>query len=232
MSEVNDICFIEVFNGSQNLKQMLYSVGADKYLIEYDVKASTIDNLAHSEPMKIEHEVQPTSCIWYPVDHLKEPILMVATADYKIKLWNVKGEKKICVATFLGPTYGGPINKMLYLKRNEEDQHKYVAYATEKKIAGVIRLPMDGNPNKTMGLIAHPNSISSMTATSDGKYLFTSGADDIGIINMWIVNYEAINEQDRASQDEGNPLDIYPNLLEGGKDGQIFRDLKDFFYFA
>lgn len=121
MSEVNDICFIEIFNGNQNLKQMLYSIGADKYLIEYDVKTSTIDNLAHSEPMKIEHEVQPTSCIWYPVDHLKEPILMVATADYKIKLWNVKGEKKICVATFLGPTYGGPINKMLYLKRNEED---------------------------------------------------------------------------------------------------------------
>ena len=232
MSDVNDVCFVEMFENGQNMRLMLYSVGDDKYLVEYDVKASTIDNLAHSEPFKIEHEVVPTSCVWYPVNHLKEPILMIATTDYKIKLWNVKGPTKVCVATLLGPTYGGPINKMLYLRRKEEDHFKYVAYTTAEKIAGVIKLPMDGNPNKTMGLIAHPNRISSMTATSDGKFLFSSGYDDIGIVNMWFVNYAAIDEQDKMAAGDGNPLDVYPNLLEGGKDGQIFRDLKDFFYFA
>ena len=29
-----------------------------------------------------------------------------------------------------------------------------------------------------------------------------------------------------------NPLDIYPELLEGGEDGDLYRDLKDFFYYS
>jgi hypothetical protein len=49
---------------------------------------------------------------------------------------------------------------------------------------------------------------------------------------MWFVNYSAIEEQERINNAETNPLDIYPNLLEGGKNGQVFRDLKDFFYYA
>ena len=81
-------------------------------------------------------------------------------------------------------------------------------------------------------MIAHPNKMSSMSATSDGKFLFTSSADDIGIVNMWFINYASIDEQEKIAYQSSNPLDIYPNLLEGGKDGQIFRDLKDFFYFA
>jgi len=28
---------------------------------------------------------------------------------------------------------------------------KYVAYSTKEKIIGIIKLPLDGNPNKTMG---------------------------------------------------------------------------------
>ena len=229
---INDICFVEMFNKGQKMQTMLYSIGDDKRLIEYDVEQSRMDKLVYHTPTMIEHEVAPKSCIWYPVDNLNEPVLMVATADYKIKLWNVKNDEKICMATYLGPTYGGPIKKMLYLKREEEDSSKYVAYITEEKIAGVIKLPLDGNPNKTMGMIAHPNKISSMTATGDGKFLFTCGHDDIGVINMWFVNYAMIDQQEVIANAAVNPLDLYPNLLEGGKDGQIFRDLKDFFYYA
>jgi WD40 repeat protein len=236
MTDVNDVCFVESFYDKDVLKPMLYSIGDDKYLVEYDVEASTKKGLVHSDPIKIEHEVAPKACIYYPINNnRREPILMVATSDYKIKLWNVKSkvaEEKRCIATFLGPTYGGPIDKMLYLKRREEDSNKYVAYTTAEKIAGIIKLPLDGNPNKTMGMIAHPGKICSMSATNDGKFLFTCGADDIGIINMWLVNYAAIEEQERMYAAETSPLDIYPNLLEGGKDGQMFRDLKDFFYYA
>ena len=232
MTDVNDVCFVEMLDQESNMKQMLYSIGEDKYLVEYDVKESRVDYLSYSPPFKIEQEIAPKACIWYPVNHLKEPVLLVATEDYKLKLWNVKTNSKKCVATFLGPTYGGPIKKMLYLKRKEEDSSKYVAYTTEEKIAGVIKLPLDGNPNKTVGMIVHPGRISSMAATSDGKFLFTSGYDDIGVVNMWYVNYAAIEEQEKIAEAGVNPLDIYPNLLEGGKDGQIYRDLKDFFYFA
>jgi WD40 repeat protein/Ca2+-binding EF-hand superfamily protein len=232
-AEVNDICFIQSLSPKGDSTQtMLYSIGEDKRLVEYDVEQSRMEKLVYHPPTMIEHEVAPKACIWYPVDHLTEPVLMVATADYKIKLWNVRGEEKICTATFLGPTYGGPINKMLYLKREEEDNSKYVAYTTEEKIAGIIKLPLDGNPNKTMGMIAHPNKISSMTATGDGKFLFTCGYDDIGVVNMWFVNYSVIDEQEKMASAASNPLDLYPNLLEGGTEGQIYRDLKDFFYYT
>lgn len=29
-----------------------------------------------------------------------------------------------------------------------------------------------------------------------------------------------------------NPLELYPDLLEGGENGQLYRDLKDFFYYC
>jgi hypothetical protein len=32
--------------------------------------------------------------------------------------------------------------------------------------------------------------------------------------------------------DEKNPLDIYPNLMEGGKEGKLYKDLMNFFYYA
>ena len=52
------------------------------------------------------------------------------------------------------------------------------------KVIGVIKLPLDGNPNSTMGLVAHPDEITDMTNTSDGKYIITSGGNDLSI-NIW-----------------------------------------------
>lgn len=33
---------------------------------------------------------------------------------------------------------------------------KYYAYATSHKVVGLGKFPLDGNPHKAMGLIAHP----------------------------------------------------------------------------
>jgi WD40 repeat protein len=235
-TEVNDICFGETLEGQEMKRHKLFSIGEDRFMFQYDVAQSRKNELAIDSITKIDHEGIPTACLWYPVNYLKEDVLMVAYSDYKIRLWNVKDkQKKFCKATLLGPTYGGPINKMIYLNihnRAEEESSKYVAYSTKEKIVGIIKLPLDGNPNKTMGMIAHPNKISSMTATNDGKFLFTCGSDEIGIINMWYVNYSTLEEQVLISKTEKTPLDTYPNLLEGGKEGPIYRDLKDFFYFS
>jgi WD40 repeat protein len=60
------------------------------------------------------------------------------------------------------------------------------------KICGLIKLPIDGNPNNSMGLISHPGVITGISVSSDGKYLFTSGGDDFSI-NMWTIDVSAIN---------------------------------------
>jgi len=96
----------------------------------------------------------------------------------------------------LGPTYGGPITKLLVVNPENIDsefEDKYLAYQTENKIVGIIKLPIDGNPDKTMGLIAHPGNIASIACSGDGKFLFTCGGKD-KTINQWSIFKGAISD--------------------------------------
>ena len=76
-------------------------------------------------------------------------------------------------------------------------------------------MPLDGNPNKTMGLIAHPNEVVDICATMDGRYLFTCGGEDLAV-NMWSID---INPIDQAIALGGVGIEPFINLIEGGKDG-------------
>lgn len=230
------ICFGESLDPtSHEITHRLFSISQDKQLIEYKVKEAQKNNLEIESTFQLEQESIPTACVWYPVNYLKEDVIVVANSDYKIKLWNVHSkDKKICKQTLLGPTYGGPINKLLYLEIDQKlggSPIHYLCYSTEKKIIGIIRLPMDGNPNKTLGLIAHPGKIKGMTCSSDGRLIFTAGVKD-KTINIWGFNDSIFEESLSMFNETENPLDIYPSLLEGGKDGQLYRDLKDFFYYS
>jgi WD40 repeat protein len=135
----------------------------------------------------VELEAKPTSVIWYPKIDFTEGLILTTNDEYKMKLWNPKlGNSR---RTALGPTYGGEINKLKLL--NVSDDGKYLVYSTNKKVIGLIKLPMDGNPNKTMGLIAHPDEVSDIAVSNDGKYVFTCGGNDLAV-NMWSVNVSPI----------------------------------------
>ena len=92
---------------------------------------------------------------------------------------------------------------------------------------GIIKLPLDGNPNNTMGLIAHPSKITSISSLVDGKLFFTSGSEDL-CVNMWEVDFSILAESFCPDPSE----DPFPELLEGGSTGQVMSDLKDFFYYS
>ena len=70
---------------------------------------------------------------------------------------------------------------------------EYVAYATYQKVVGLMQLPLDGNPNKAMGLIAHPGEVSAMAVTHDGRYMLTAGGSDL-TVNLWSVNTQALDD--------------------------------------
>lgn len=82
----------------------------------------------------------------------------------------------------------------------------------------MIKMPLDGNPNKTMGLIAHPNEVQDICATSDGRYIFTCGGDDLAV-NMWSVD---VNPIEQAIVMGGDGIEPFINLIEGGRDGQTY----------
>ena len=109
----------------------------------------------------------------------------------------------VCKKTCLGPTYAGAINRLLVLNPNDQSneyQDKYLAYSTKEKVVGIIKLPLEGNPNQTMGLIAHPDKITGISSTQDGKLFFTSGSDDYAV-NIWQVNFQALEEAFQSNKE-------------------------------
>ena len=78
--------------------------------------------------------------------------------------------------------------KKLIVPNQEEP---YLMYTTPEKVIGLIKMPLDGNPNKTMGLIAHPGKITDFAASADGRYLFTCGGEDLSV-KMWSIDVSPI----------------------------------------
>lgn len=142
---------------------------------------------------EVEQEAMPTASVWYPCSGIGEDILLTVNNEYKIKLWQIlQNGQKICKKTCLGPTYQGPIKKLQVIRSSNNKigaQQSYLAYTTMNKVIGIIKLPLDGNPNNTIGLVAHPEEITDMSATSDGKYIMTSGGADLSI-NLWHFDVE------------------------------------------
>jgi WD40 repeat protein len=188
--EITSIAFGESLDADEKNKLRLFSIGRDRRIFEYNVyESSQQKGLEVMTMFKIEKEAHPTACIWYPKVDTKEDLLLTANDDYKMKIWNVstKNSRRTC----LGPTYGGEITKLKKLEI-ENNADKFLIYSTKKKVIGLIKMPLDGNPNKTMGLIAHPDVVEDICTTSDGKYMFTCGGEDLAV-NMWSIDVSPID---------------------------------------
>lgn len=208
---------------------LLVSVGEDRRLVEYNLQKTSVGAGIHlrAPVVKIEQSGTPTTCMWHPLSAgSPEELVVTANDEYKIKQWNASN--KTCRRTTLGPTYGGPMNRMVPLPSNDPNGAQYVAYATYQKVVGLMQLPLDGNPNKAMGLIAHPKEVSAMAVTHDGRYMVTAGGSDL-TVNLWAVNTDALDE---TVAEGGSGIDPYLALIEGGPDGEFYKELVDYFYYA
>lgn len=225
--EITGLCFGNSIDENDQPINRLFSIGADRECFEYDVKGAKLSTmLPVLHHFKVEMEAKPTALIWYPTIDFNEGLILTTNDEYKMKLWNPKlGNSR---RTALGPTYGGEITKLKLLNVTNESTGKYLVYSTNKKVIGLIKLPMDGNPNKTMGLIAHPNEVSDICCSKDGKYVFTCGGKDLAV-NMWKVNVAPIEQ---AIAMGGDGIEPFINLIEGGRQGQTFTDMQDFFYYS
>ena len=220
-------------------RPLLMSIGSDRTMIEYDLENSSITNglLTRGAPTTIELDSDPTACMWYPRSSTdREDLFVTANSDFKFRLWNwnANATNKTCRKTILGPTYGGPLRQLVQMPQNTNAEEganqgvQYVAYATANKVAGLIRLPLDGNPSRAMGLVAHPANIGNIDFSYDGKYLITSGTTDMAI-NLWNVNTRAIDE---AVDKAGTGQEAFNNMVDGGVDGDFYKDMIDYFYYS
>jgi WD40 repeat protein len=211
--EITSIAFGESLDEDNQKKLRLFSIGRDRRLFEYDVyKSNEHDGLQVLSMFAIEQEATPTACIWYSNTESKEDLLLTVNDEYKMKVWNAstRSSRK----TVLGPTYGGEIVSLKKLDI-EGNTDKFLLYSTAEKVIGLLKMPLDGNPTKTMGLIAHPEKVVDICTTTDGKYMFTAGGADLAI-NMWAID---VNPIDDAISMGGEGIEPFINLIEGGREG-------------
>ena len=134
------------------------------------------------------------------------------------------------------PTYGGPLNALISIPAHDPETNQYgpssyVVYSTAEKVIGIIKLPLDGNPNKAMGLIGHPTSISSIAVSGDGRFVFTAGGTD-RCVNIWNVDtgatftgkLSAIDLDTKQVFQSDEVYKMYPN--ESGRNANPYRLIK------
>lgn len=79
-----------------------------------------------------------------------------------------------------------------------------------------------------MGLIAHPGEVAGFCVSYDARYLFSAGGTD-GAVYMWQLNLPAMDELAAAG---GEGVIPFVSMLDGGDQGDVWRDLQDYFYYA
>jgi len=114
----------------------------------------------------------------------------------------------------------------VYADADGEDQ--FMLYATHEKVLGLVQLPLDGNPNKCMGLIAHPGQIPAISVDYQGQYAFTCGGSDL-TVNQWLIDPQPVAN---ANVMGGQGTEPFVKLLDGGEEGEFFSDMKDYFYYS
>ncbi|KAI0216835.1 cilia and flagella associated protein 251 [Lamellibrachia satsuma] len=197
---INDITFGVQLDSNQ---ARLLSLGADRYLVEYDLEGSSKDDLHVLSTDRIEQSAVALCMDWYP-PVTKENFIFTANHQYKFKLYN--STTKMCRKTLLAPTYGSPVNRIKVVPSEDPNAaRRYMAYVTNDKV-GLQILPLDGNPHKSAGLIAHPHGVSNLAVSYDGKFVFTSGGPD-AVVFMWKVSTSSLETQ--AALGGGGP----PSLL-------------------
>ncbi|XP_022086386.1 cilia- and flagella-associated protein 251-like [Acanthaster planci] len=203
----------------------LLSVGQDRALIEYDLFNSGKDDLKLFGMERIEQSGVPQCLVWYP-PITKEQFFLTSNDQFKFKLFNTT--TRMCRKTVLGPTYGSPIQRMEVLPTKDPIHDKrYLAFITSDKV-GMHIMPLDGNPHNAMALIAHPSGVTNLACSYDGKYLFTSGGTDNSVL-MWTISVVAL---EAAAKLGGEDLIPFYGLLEGGREGELFKELENYFYYA
>ncbi|NXU34962.1 CF251 protein, partial [Drymodes brunneopygia] len=204
----------------------LLSLGADRQLVEYDLKSSVKDHLVVTHRDRLEQAAVPLCIAWYP-KLSTESFFLTANNCYKMKLYNTT--TKVCRKTLLGPTYGSPLEKIQILPRTSsaDPQQHYLVYITKDKV-GLQMLPVDGNPHKSSAFICHPDGAADFAISHDGRYIFTAGGKDRTFMK-WKVNLHAL---DAAAFLGGEDLIPFYNLLDGGREGKFFRELEDYFYYV
>ena len=223
-------------------KVELVSCGAEGRLVRYDVARSTaeegIKTLATSDValggLAAGGDASPTALAFAPGS--KRPTLLVA--DDACRVRTVDCETLTAISVTLAPAYGGFLARIQPF--GDDTVGWRLAYATADAVAGIATYPLDGDPDRAVGLIAHPGAINAEATCvgHDGRAMFTVGGGDRSdagrVINCWTVDPEAYlpgGVEDAAAL-AAPARERFARLVEGGAEGETMTDARRLFVYA
>lgn len=125
-----------------------------------------------STPTKVAHKaIEP--CYVY-ITNSVAPHVYATPADHAYKVRVHNPDECCACATYVGPTYGGIIQSLKPFKA-ATTSGSWLAYCTPDRVVGLMSWPLDGDPSRSMGLIAHPGAVCGMAVSFDGRKLITAG---------------------------------------------------------
>ncbi|XP_050663758.1 cilia- and flagella-associated protein 251-like [Leptidea sinapis] len=218
---------------NENGDYKLISLGADRMMVEYDVSQSSDEYLEIYSLDRIDQSAIPLAGLPWPTPsdidpescRTDLPMILVANDEFKYKIINF--DTTMTLATVLGPRYEHPVSKIQLINRkNPHGNLQYLLFAT-KNIIGMQKMPLDGNPWKHVALLGHPIRIINMCFREDTGNLFTVGERD-SCLYQWAANYRSV---ENTTKQGGGDLDPYYCLIENGRPGWLFHEIRDLFYY-
>ncbi|XP_039292150.1 cilia- and flagella-associated protein 251 [Nilaparvata lugens] len=211
----------------------LVSIGEDGKLATYflgndgdDIEISVSETMnERARPLTLVPYYKPEGII---VDKIHgEEFVLLANSKFKFQICSTL--TKECVKTLQAPYHSSPVRFMKILPPDYvrgEKKPKYLVYATNNEI-GLHSLPIDGNPYKCLAVLGSPTKIQQMSVSSDNRYLFTLSEYDDSLL-IWEIDPLAVQ---LSAFYGGTGLQPYYSMLEGGRDGWLMNEIKDYFYY-
>lgn len=92
---------------------------------------------------------------------------------------------------------------------------------------GLYLLPIDGNPFRSIGVVASPYTLEKICLSHDHTHTITFGIGDQSL-SVWKMYEFPVTSHFISG---GSGLEPYCSLLPGGKNGYLFQELLDMFYY-
>ncbi|XP_052737715.1 cilia- and flagella-associated protein 251-like [Bicyclus anynana] len=229
--DITSIFFLPIQNANGDYK--LFSLGIDRIMVEYNIGESCDEYLEVLSLDRVDQCAVPLCGMYWPNNteldletHRNDlPMILIANDEHKYKIVNYA--TTMTLSTILGPRYENPVCRMqLITKSQEEGEAQYLLFAT-KNIIGLQKIPLDGNPWKHTAILGHPVQILEMCYREDSGTLFTIGAKD-NCMYQWAANFRSVETTTKMG---GSDLDPYYCLIENGRPGWLFNEIRDLFYY-
>ncbi|KAL2912486.1 hypothetical protein HK105_208058 [Polyrhizophydium stewartii] len=217
-----------VFIGRRKTHFKEIIVSKDRHIADYDLTTSSLLG-GITTIRRIEQIYKPEAAVLFHKHHVVHPEQFILTFNSGYKLKQFTASTQLCRKTVLAPTFGGHINNLCAIPSPIET--RYMAFSTSNQVIGITKMPLEGNPYTTMGIIAHPGSVSNIVCAHNGTSLITAGGAD-SIVNMWTISPHVLEAQ---AQLGGSGLDPYLNMLDPsgrGEESPIYKEFEDYFYYA